>query len=433
MVMKDISSNYFIPRESSRSHHLKKRVRILPLYSFPHLKEFDYKITEHQNRYFIHLDFDAFYAQVEQRDNPRYRGKPISVGGTDNGRGIVMTASYEARAQGVETGMSVYQARKLCPELISVPCYGPKYEAIVLNIMEMLKTHVPYDYIEQYSVDECFVELSPVAKNYEAAIKEARRIKDHIYEEENLTVSIGLSYNKSYAKLASKLQKPDGFTAIPREDKEKIYKLPVSKLWGIGSRIQKRMWALNIHSIGDLAKANPGALKKEFGINGTVFYKMARGEDTSGIYKRKRAEKSLSHNHTLSRPIYKEHDVLEEARRMGEYICRKLRAGNQTAKMISLTIRFEDLSYQSAKGELPAYTNDDRAIFNLLKKLLSSVENPSKIKRVRMLGISAWELRADLKRENLSLFDDNLHNPFYALDSLKEKYGDKIIRIGVTT
>ena len=117
---------------------------------------------------------------------------------------------------------------------------------------------------------------------------------------------------------------------------------------------------------------------------------------------------------------------------MGEYICRKLRAGKLTAKMMSLTIRYEDLSYQSAKGELPAYTNDDRAVFSLLKKLISGLERPSKAKRLRMLGISAWELRTDLKRENLSLFEDNLHNPFYALDSLKEKYGDKIIRIGVT-
>lgn len=429
--MNQISSDYFIPREKSRSHHLKKRVRILPLYSFPHIKDFDYKITEHQNRFFIHLDFDAFYAQVEQRDNPRYRGKPISVGGTDRG-GIVMTASYEARAMGVETGMSVHQARKFCPELISVPCYGPKYEAIVLNIMELLNTHVPDNAIEQYSVDECFVDLTPVVRNFESAMQEARKIKEHIFDEEGLTVSMGLSYNKSYAKLGSKLEKPNGFTVITQEDKEKIYKLPVSKLWGIGRRIQRRMWALNINSIGDLAKANPGAVKKEFGINGTVFYKMARGEDTSDIYRRERAEKSLSHNHTLSVPVYKEHDILEEARRMGEYVCRKLRTRKLTAKMVHLTLRYEDLSYQGAKGELPTYTNDDRVVFSLLKKLLTQLEKPVEAKRARMLGISIWELRADLQRENLNLFDDNHHNPYYALDTLKEKYGDKIIRIGVT-
>lgn len=430
--MKEISSNYFIPREKNRSAFLKKRVRILPLYSFPHFKEFNYKISEHRDRFFIHMDFDAFYAQVEQRDNPNYRGKPVSVGGAENGKGIVMTASYEARARGVETGMSVYEAKKLCPELISVPCYGPKYEAIVLNIMEMLKEHVPDDSIEQYSVDECFADLSPVAKDYKAAIQVAKAIKNHILEIENLTVSIGLSYNKSYAKLASKLEKPNGFTVITQDNKEKIYDLPVSKIWGIGRRIQRRMWGLNINNIRDLANANPGALKKEFGINGIVFHKMARGEDTSEICRREKPEKSLSHNHTMTVPVYKEFDVLEEIRRMGEYICRKLRARQITAKMISLTIRFEDLSYDSIKGELSRNTNDDRVVYNHLKQLLTKLEQPIRERKARLFGISVWELRPDIQRENLSLFDDNTKNPFYALDKLKEKYGDSIVRIGVT-
>jgi DNA polymerase IV len=430
--MKEISSNYFIPREKSRSAFLKKRVRILPLYSFPHFKEFNYKISEHRNRFFIHMDFDAFYAQVEQRDNPNYRGKPVSVGGAENGRGIVMTASYEARAKGVETGMSVLEARRICPDLISVPCYGPKYEAIVLNIMAMLKEHVPDDSIEQYSVDECFADLTHVAKDYASAIKVTEDIKKHIFAIENLTVSIGLSYNKSYAKIASKLEKPNGFTVITQENKEKLYTLPVNKLWGIGRRIQRRMWGMNINTIGDLAKANPGALKKEFGINGIVFYKMARGEDTSEICLREKPEKSLSHNHTLTTPVYKEFDVLEEVRRMGEYICRKLRSREITAKMVSLSIRFEDLEYDSIKGELSRHTNDDRVVYNHLKKLLEKLEQPHQQRKARMFGISVWELRPDIKRENLSLFDDNTKNPFYALDKLKEKYGDRIVRIGVT-
>ena len=430
--MKEISSNYFIPREKDRKWHLNKRVRILPLYSFPHIKEFNHKISEHTGRFFIHMDFDAFYAQVEQRDNPRLRGKPVSVGGTENGGGIVMTASYEARAKGVDTGMSVYQARQLCPDLISVPCYGPKYEAIVLHLTELLSQHVPDDCIEQYSVDECFADLTPVAKTYENAIKTAKRIKDHIFEEEGLTVSIGLSYNKTYSKLASKLEKPNGFTVVSQDTKEKLYNLPASKLWGIGRRIQRRLWALNINTIGELANANPGALRKEFGVNGLVFYKMARGEDTTEICLKERAEKSLSHNHTLTIPVYSEIDVWEEIRRMGEYICRKLRNRELTTKMIGFTIRYEDLSYDSAKGSLPKYSNDDRVVYNLLKTLLSRVKHPSKQLRARMFGIAAWDLKPDLKRENLSLFDDNLKNPYYAFDTLKEKYGDKIIRMGVT-
>lgn len=135
-----ISSEFFIPREGDSYNDLFKRVRIMPLYSFPHIKDMNCKITEHRNRFFAHMDFDAFYAQVEQRDNPKLRGKAVSVGGTGGGKGIVMTASYEARARGVDTGMSVMEARRICPELISLPC------PIKLIVSETTNPSAPYCY-----------------------------------------------------------------------------------------------------------------------------------------------------------------------------------------------------------------------------------------------------------------------------------------------
>ncbi len=138
----------------------------MPLYSFPHIKDMNIHITSHQKRFFAHIDFDAFFAQVEQRDNVKLKGMPVSVGGMEGRKGIVMTASYEARARGVDTGMSVVAARQICPELISLPCYGPKYESIMMNLVELLKDYVPEECIEQYSIDECFIDLSSVAKNF---------------------------------------------------------------------------------------------------------------------------------------------------------------------------------------------------------------------------------------------------------------------------
>ncbi|MGB3019173.1 MAG: hypothetical protein WBC65_15315, partial [Ignavibacteria bacterium] len=185
--MQTISSTFFIPRERDDFNNLYKRVRIMPLYSFPHLKDMNLRLKAHVNRFFVHIDFDAFFAQVEQRDNPKLRGKAVSVGGTGGNRGIVMTASYEARARGVDTGMSVVEARKLCPELISLPCYGPKYESIMANLQEMLREYVPEECIEQYSIDECFIDLTPVAKNFFEAVSIAKNIKAHLKRLENLT------------------------------------------------------------------------------------------------------------------------------------------------------------------------------------------------------------------------------------------------------
>jgi len=429
--MKGISSSYFIPREGTDFANLFRRVRMMPLYSFPHYKDLNYKITEHKNRFFIHLDFDAFYAQVEQRDNPKLRGKPVSVGGTPGGKGIVMTASYEARALGIDTGISVWEAKRICPDLISLPCYGPKYEVITQNLMDILKSLVPEDCIEQYSIDECFADLTPVAKDFDRAEAIAREIKRRVLETEKLTCSIGLSYNKTYAKLATKFKKPDGLTVITPDDRPEIHALPVTKLWGIGRRIERRLSIMNIFTIGELANAYPGVLKKEFGINGIVFRKMARGEDTSEIFRKTKHEKTLNHNHTLSGNIYKKENVIEELRRIGEYICRKLRAKELVAGHLYLSIRYEDLRYAGEDIRMKSHTNDDRKIFDYALKLFNKFPRPSSNYRVRAVGMSVFDLHTDSRCENLELFDNKIFLPYYAIDKMKMKYGEQILRIGI--
>ncbi|MDZ4712173.1 MAG: DNA polymerase IV [bacterium] len=430
--MQNISSTFFIPREGDEFNKLFKRVRIMPLYSFPHIKDMSVHIVSHEKRFFAHMDFDAFFAQVEQRDNVRYRGKPVSVGGVEGGKGIVMTASYEARAMGVETGMSVLEAKRLCPELVSLPSYGPKYEAIMANLLAILKDFVPDKFIEQYSIDECFVDLTPVVKNFYEASKVAAAIKSKIKEVENLTVSMGISYNKTFAKLATKLNKPDGLTVITKENESKIHAMSASKLWGVGRRIEKRLAILGINTIGELACCGERLIKKEFGINGIIFRKMARGEDTSEIILKERPEKSLSHNHTMSKNIFEDHDVSKEIRRMGEYICRKLRSKQLVAGAMHLSLRFEDLSYESGLAKLPRHTNDDRELFNFALNLYSKFKRkPGKILRARQFGIGVYDLHIDTREYNLDLFEKKISLPFYALDRIKTKFGEDIIRVGL--
>ncbi len=430
--MQKISSTYFIPREGDGFHELFKRVRIMPLYSFPHIKDFNVHISEHQNRYFAHIDFDAFFAQVEQRDNLRLRGKPVSVGSMGEGnKGIVMTASYEARAMGVETGMTVVEAKKFCPELISLPCYGPKYEAIMQNLLDSLKSFVPEECIEKYSIDECFIDMSPVAKNFKDAERIGRVIKKLIRDDENLTISMGISYNKTFAKLATKLQKPDGLTVITKINKQKIYSMPANKLWGIGRRIEKRLNVLGIKTIGELAASTDRMMKKEFGINGWIFRRLALGEDTSGIIKKLKPEKSLNHFHSLSESIFEPHDVRKEIRRMGEYICRKLREKNLVAGCMHFSIRFDDLTYTSAMVKLTDYTNDDRKIFDAAIQIFAGLRKPSKDLQGRQFGIGVFDLHTDTLGVNLNLFRNEVRLPFRVLDNIKSKFGEGIIRIGL--
>jgi nucleotidyltransferase/DNA polymerase involved in DNA repair len=202
-------------------------------------------------------------------------------------------------------------------------------------------------------------------------------------------------------------------------------------MWGIGTRIAKRLGTMNIITLGDLARAPVEAVKKEFGINGIVFRKLARGEDTSEIFRKTEHEKCLNHHHTLSDNIYKPEDVIHEIRRIGEYICRKLRSKELVAGYLHLTLRFEDLRYAGNETRLKRYTNDDREIFEAAIRIHKSFPHPGKNYKARMFGMSVFDLHPDQKRNNLELFEKKVMLPYYALDKLKYKYGEGIIRVGI--
>lgn len=427
------SSTFFNPVDKDKSFSIFKRVRMMPAYRFPCMKEYNLGIRQHENRFFLHLDLDAFYAQVEQRDNPNYRGKPVGVVSLPDTftKGIVMTASYEARALGIDTAMSTYTAKTICPELILVPCYGQKYEAILFNILSFAKKYVPDEAIELYSIDECFIDLTSVCKDFRAAEEISREFKKFIMEAENLTCSMGLSYNKTYAKMATKLHKPNGFTMIRPFDRGVLFLLDVDKIWGIGSRIKRRMSYLDIWTIQDLANCPDYILRKEFGINGICYKRMARGEETAEIFRKKTHEKSLMHQHSLTYPIHNPFECREEICRRVEYMGRKMRDKNLVTKRMWLVERFTDLTYVGGVYKLPQYTNNDRKILDYALELFKNMTKPTEDLKVQMFGIGVSELQTDLQNENYDLFFQNKELPYRAIDKIKMKYGENLLRVGI--
>ena len=231
--------------------------------------------------------------------------------------------------------------------------------------------------------------------------------------------------------MATKFDKPDGLAVIREEDRDTIYKLPVTKIWGIGSRMERRMNLLGIFNIGELANSNFHAVHKEFGINGVILRKIARGEDTSGIHlKKERLEKSFNHNHTLSTAIFNEAEIQNEIKRMVEYLCRKMRSKNFLAKQIGFSIRYDDLGSLGDSVKMTQPTNDERDVLFFCKAIYKTFPPPSEKRKARMFGISAFDLK-QTGGYNLDLFKKFQNMPFKEIDFLKDKWGERIIRVGL--
>ncbi|MDE6048290.1 MAG: DNA polymerase IV [Paramuribaculum sp.] len=251
-------------------------------------------------RKIIHVDMDAFYASVEQRDNPELRGKPIAVG-HESGRGVVAAASYEARRFGVHSAMPSTCARRKCPSLIFVEGRMDVYKEVSAQIHDIFHRYT--DIIEPISLDEAFLDVTENKHGINLAVEIARRIKTEIRSELNLVASAGVSYNKFLAKIASDFRKPDGLCTIhPNKAQDFISGLPIESFWGVGPVTAKKMHGLGIHTGSDLAKWSVDLLTQTFGKTGQIYYDFARGIDNRPV-EPSRVRKSLSCEHTLETDI----------------------------------------------------------------------------------------------------------------------------------
>jgi DNA polymerase-4 len=292
-------------------------------------------------RTIIHVDLDAFYSSIEQRDDPALRGKPIVVGGDPEGRGVVATASYEARKFGVRSAMPCRTARRLCPQAIFVPPRFDVYRAVSQQLHDLFQALTRL--VEPIALDEAFLDVSAGVRSATEAQAIARGLKHHIRERTQLTASVGIASNKLVAKIASEREKPDGLTAVPHgSEREFLAPLPVRQLLGIGPRSEERLHAAGITTVGQLADADPGWLVARFGQIGLEWQQLARGIDDRPVVP-ERELKQISRELTFPRDL----DDRGELRRILDRLVEELAPAvlsSPPARTFTLKLRFGDLS-----------------------------------------------------------------------------------------
>lgn len=341
-------------------------------------------------RKIIHIDMDAFYASVEQRDNPELRGKPLAVGHSEE-RGVVAAASYEARRFGVRSAMSSQKAKRLCPQLIFVPGRMEVYKSVSRQIHEIF--HKFTDIIEPISLDEAFLDVTENKPSILLAVDIAKEIKRQIREELNLVASAGVSYNKFLAKIASDYRKPDGLCTIhPDQALEFISRLPIEDFWGVGPVTAKKMHTLGIHNGEQLRACSQAMLKREFGKAGSVYYDFARGIDLRPV-EAERVRKSIGCEHTLEKDISKRSSVIIELYHTAVELVGRLEQKAFRGNTLTLKIKFHDFTQITRSITQPRELTTLDVILPLAKDLLKEVDYEHH--PIRLIGLSVSNPREE--------------------------------------
>src|SRR4051812_8071109 len=282
------------------------------------------------NRTILHVDLDAFFASVEQRDRPELRGKPVAVGmGGTNDRGVVAAASYEARVFGVHSAMPIRTAKRLCPDCIFVPVDGTKYASVSRDVMAVLRRFTPL--VEPISIDEAFLDVTASRALFGDGATIGRLIKDAVREDVSLTASVGVATTKLVAKIASDLRKPDGLVVVePGDEAAFLDPLPISRLWGVGAQTATALREYGVRTIGDLAGLPADLLVRRFGRHGAALGERARGIDDDPVSGGE-AAKSIGHEHTFDVDT-SDRDVIERTLlAMADGVASRLRASGVKA------------------------------------------------------------------------------------------------------
>lgn len=360
-------------------------------------------MTETLYRKIIHVDMDAFYASVEQRDHPALRGKPIAVGHA-GARGVVATASYEARKFGVHSAMPSAKAREFCPQLIFVHSRMKHYQAVSRQVREIFERYT--DIIEPVSIDEAFLDVTNNKIGAQTGLQIAKQIKKDIRDELGLIASAGVSYNKFLAKIASDYRKPDGLCVIhPDQAIEFIDRLPIEAFWGVGPATAKRLHALGINTAPQLRAMSLARLTELFGKAGLTYYNFVRGIDSREVTTH-RERKSVGCEETFGKDIRGKaiDEALEEV--ISELVKRVNRSGFK-GKRLTLKVRFPDFTTLTRSSSGSQYLDRAETIRVLAKKLMGAVSFPAT--GIRLLGLSVskteLEVRDSELTEQMRLFD----------------------------
>lgn len=337
-----------------------------------------------RTRKIIHIDMDAFFASVEQRDSPELKGKPVIVGGEPDSRGVVAACSYEARRYGIHSAMSSSRAYKLCPSAVFMRPRFEAYKAVSKQIREIFEEYT--DIIEPLSLDEAFLDVTENKLAMESATEIAKEIREKILLKTGLTASAGVSFNKFLAKVASDYHKPDGMTVIPPEKAARfIDKLPVGKFFGVGKVTEKKMHSLGIRRGGDLKRYSLEKLTKLFGKSGNYFYKIAHGEDDRPVVS-KWVRKSIGKETTLAEDTNNFDVILEILSGIAEKIAHLLKRSGRYGKTVTLKVKYFDFVQVTRSVTVYEPPVESRDIMHYVKELLKNTEAGEK--KVRLLGVS---------------------------------------------
>jgi DNA polymerase-4 len=346
----------------------------------------------HSYRKIIHVDMDAFYASVEQLDNPELRGKPLAVGGSEI-RGVVSAASYEARKFGVRSAMSGVQARKNCPTLIFVPPRFERYKEISNHIRKIFYDYT--DLVEPLSLDEAYLDVTENKKGNPSATLIAQEIRKRIFDELGLTASAGISVNKFVAKIASDYNKPNGQKTInPEEVASFLESLDVKKFYGIGKVTTEKMYHHAIFTGKDLKAKTHDYLEEHFGKSGAQYYNIVRGIHNSEV-KPNRTTKSVAAEHTFNENLTSEVFMSERLERIAQELEKRLKKYSISGKTITLKIKYSDFTTQTRSKTLPYFIADKGLLFETAKELLYQERMKES---VRLLGISLNNLNTEVKK-----------------------------------
>jgi len=348
-------------------------------------------LTQNNNRKIIHIDMDAFYASVEQMDNPELRGKPLAVGGSEI-RGVVSAASYEARKYGVRSAISGIQAKKLCPELIFVRPRFDRYKEISKKIRKIFLDYT--DLVEPLSLDEAYLDVTENKKGNPSATLIAQEIRKRIFEEVGLTASAGISVNKFVAKIASDYNKPNGQKTVnPDEVEAFLEQLDVKKFYGIGKVTAEKMYQLGLFTGFDLKQKSLEYLEKHFGNSGLHYYQIVRGIHNSAV-KPNRKIKSVGAERTFNENLSSEIYMEERLQNIAKELEKRLQKSKISGKTITLKIKYSDFTLQTRSKTLPYFVSDKAIIADVAKDLLYQERLKNS---VRLLGISVHNLNNEEK------------------------------------
>lgn len=384
----------------------------------------------------LHVDMDAFYASVEIRDEPRLAGKPVCVGGSADGRGVISAASYAAREFGVHSAMPTARALELCPSLVLLTPDFDKYTRVSREIMAIFRRYTPL--VEPLSLDEAFLDVTGCERLHGDAVAIGHAIRADILRETGLVASVGVAPSKFLAKLASDLDKPDGFRVIqPDEIRDVLDPLPVSKIFGVGPRTAKRLESLGVNTVGDLAGRERDEVLARFGASGAWIHDLANGIDPRRVTP-SRQEKSHGMERTFPEDIADREELLRYLYEFCEEVAYELRDRGLRGRTVAVKARFSNFKTVSRSRTLDYATNLGPRIYATARTLLQRVPAGP----LRLLGVQVSNLEDVRNTVQTTLFDgsdeppedagrpsdDRMARAIEGMDKLRKKYGRDAVR-----